>query len=257
MAEDDDRPKDEDSEQNSARSPGRADDSDAERDVVAEADAMADALEDELADAISEPARELPRTLVIPATILVGAIAAPLTPDGFSFAQLLYAAFLRSPLEGLITLLGFGSPFCFGMIVLVLALGRRELPPAIGERLLISNLSLLHSQLFLVAAMLFWRGQGLLPSALLGFSIVSGGYFVLHHARTSAMAGGHEAPASRGPTQRWLIRWGATVIVAVCGWMRLQMLNDVRLGWAVELMLCACVMMAVLLGVRTSNTRAS
>src|SRR5690606_9867708 len=106
-------------------------------------------------------------------------------------------------------------------------------------------------------AMLFWRGQGLLPSALLGFSIVSGGYFVLHHARTSAMAGGHEAPTSRGPTQRWLIRWGATVIVAVCGWMRLQMLNDVRMGWAVELMLCACVMMAVLLGARTSNTRAS
>jgi len=242
MAEDGDRPKDEDSDENPDA------DSDAERDVVADADAMADALEDELADAVAEPARELPRTLVIPATILVGAIAAPLTPDGFSFAQLLQAAFLRNPLEGLITLIGFGAPFCFGMIVLLLALDYRRLPPAIGERVLIANLSLLHSQLFLVAAMLFWRGQGMLPSALLGFALVSGGFFVVHHARTSAIAGGHLAPHSRGPTQRWLVRWGATVIVAICGWMRLQMLIDVRFGWAIELVLGACVMMTVLLG---------
>jgi hypothetical protein len=188
--------------------------------------------------------------LVIPATILVGAIAAPLTPDGFSFAQLLYAAFLRHPLEGVITLLGFGSPFCFGMIVLLLAIDRRRLPAAIGERMLIANASLLHAQLFLVAAMLFWRGQGLLPGALLGFAAVSGGFFVVHHARTSALAGGHEAPHSRGPTQRWLVRWAATVIVAICGWIRLQMLIDVRFGWAIELVLGACVMMAVLLSKR-------
>jgi hypothetical protein len=234
MAEDGDHPDDEDS--------------DAERDVVAEADAMADALEDELADAVTRPARELPRALVIPAAILVGAIAAPLTPDGFSFAQILYAAFLRHPLEGLITLLGFGSPFCFGMIALLLAVDSRRLPPAIGERVLVANLSLLHAQLFLVAAMLFARGQGLLPGALLGFATVSGGFFVVHHARTSAIAGGHEAPNERGPTQRWLLRWGATVIVAICGWMRLQMLIDVRFGWAIEAILGACVMMAVLLG---------
>lgn len=243
MAEDGDRPDDENS--------------DAERDVVADADAMADALEDELADAVSSPARELPRTVVIPATILVTAIAAPLTPDGFSFAQLLYAAFVRSPIEGVVTLLGFGAPFCFGMIALLLALDSRRFPPAIGERVLVGNLSLLHAQLFLVAAMLFWRGQGLLPGALLGFAVVSGGFFVVHHARTSAIAGGHLAPHSRGPTQRWLVRWGATVIVAICGWMRLQMLIDVRFGWAIELMLGACMMMAVLLGRRDSAAGAA
>ena len=87
----------------------------------------------------------------------------------------------------------------------------------------------------------------MLPSALLGFAIVSGGFFVVHHARTSAAAGGMRETGPRGPTQRWLVRWGATVIVAICGWIRLQMLIDVRFGWAIELMLGACVMMAVLL----------
>lgn len=249
MAEDGDRPNDEDPEQDPVEDSNR--DPDAERDAVADADAMADALEDELADAVIEPTRELPRTLAIPAAILVGAIAAPLTPDGVSFAQLLHAAFLRHPLEGVVTLLGFGAPFCFGMIALLLALDLRSLPEAIGERLLIANLSLLHSQLFLVAALLFWHGRGLLPGALFGFALVSGGFFVVHHARTSAIAGGHEATHPRGLSQRWLIRWGATVIVAVCGWMRLQMLIDVRFGWAIELILAACVMMAVLLTSRT------
>lgn len=223
------------------------DDDDAGRDAVADADAMADALEDELADAVAEPAQPLPITLAIPAAILTAAIAAPLTPAGHSFAQLLYAAFLRHPLEGVITLLGFGSPFCFGLITLVLAAAAARTPAALGERLLVGNLSFLHAQLLLVAGLLFFRGQGMLPSALLGFAIVSGGFFVVHHARTSAAAGGVRESGPRGPTQRWLVRWGATVIVAICGWMRLQTLIDVRFGWAIEVMLGACVMMTVLL----------
>lgn len=228
-------------------------DTDAERDVVAEADAMADALEDELADAVAEPGRSLPRTLAIPALILTGAIAAPLTPDGYSFAQILYVAFLRHPLEGLLTLLGFGSPFCFGAITLLLVAAGERLSPAFGERLLVVNLSFLHAQLLLVAGMLVSRGQGMLPAALLGFALVSGGFFLVHHAKTSAIAGGPDDARPPGPTQRWLVRWGATVIVAVCGWMRLQMLIDVRLGWAVELILGACAMMAVLLGKRPQS----
>jgi len=223
-----------------------------ERDAVADADALADALEDELADAVAQPSRQLPRTLVIPALILSGAIAAPLTPDGYSFAQLLYAAFLRHPLEGLITLLGFGAPFCFGMITLALASSGARVYQAIGERLLVANLSLLHAQLVLVAGTLVWHGQGMLPAALLGFAIVSGGFFIVHHAQTAAAAGDADDPGPRGPTQRWLVRWGATVIVAVCGWMRLQVLIELRFGWAIELMLGACVMMTVLLSRRPS-----
>lgn len=212
--------------------------------------ALEDELEDELADQIRDPGAALPITLAVPALVLSAAIALPLHPEGFSFAQLLHAAFLRSPLEGLVMLLGFGSPFCFGAIVLTLALAGPRVAPALGQRLLVANASLLHAQLLLVAVMLARAGQGFMPLALLGFALVSGGYFTVHHARESARGQAfddHGVPALSGPTPRWIVRWVATVVVAVCGWIRLQMLVGVRLGWAVEVMLGACVAMAVLL----------
>lgn len=240
------------------------DDHDAERDPALDGDAVADAealadeleheraaeLEDELADQLSQASAPLPATLVVPALALTAAIAAPLHPDGFSFAQLLYASFLRSPLEGLIMLIGFGSPFCFGALVLGLAGAGPRLAPMFGQRMLVVNASLMHAQLLLVAIMLSTASQGFMPLALLGFALVSGGYFIVHHAREAAVGQGFDErglPTPSGPTQRWLVRWIATVIVAVCGWTRLQMLIDVRLGWAIEVMLGACVAMAVLL----------
>ncbi|KIG13801.1 hypothetical protein DB30_07647 [Enhygromyxa salina] len=212
-------------------------------------DEQDDALEDEFADTVRPP-ETLPITLTLPALVLTAAIALPLHPDGFSFAQLLYASFLRSPLEGLIMLLGFGSPFCFGAIVLALAWLGDRVHPRLAERLLVANLSLLHAQLVLVAFLLWSRDQGKMPLALLGFAVVSGGYFILHHAREAAASGGADDTAGfsrSGPTLRWLVHWGATVIVAVCGWIRLQLLIGVRLGWAIEVMLAAAVTMAVLL----------
>ena len=227
------------------------DDPENDRDVVADAEALADELDpdDELADPLRQPSPPLPVTLVVPALVLTGAIALPLHPDGFSFAQLLYAAFLRSPLEGLIMLIGFGSPFCFGAIVLALAASGSRLTPVIGQRALVVNASLLHAQLLLVAIMLSTAGQGVMPLALLGFALVSGGYFIVHHAREAAIGQAFDErglPIPSGPTQRWMVRWVATVIVAVCGWIRLQLLIDVRLGWAIEVILGACVAMAVL-----------
>lgn len=223
---------------------------DPDRDAADEAEAMADELEDELADAVHEPERRLPSAAAVPAALLTAAIAAPLHPDGYSFAQLLYASFLRSPVEGLVMLLGFGSPFCFGAIVLTIALAGRRLLPQMGERALVVNLSLLHAQLLLVALLLSMAGEGVMPLALFGFAVVSGGYFIVHHAKSAAAGGSLDARGRvrpPGPEQRWLVRWGATVIVAVCGWIRLQMLAGVRLGWAVELILAACVALTVLL----------
>jgi hypothetical protein len=217
-------------------------------------DELDDVLDDELGeldDELRDAGPQLPATLTLPALVLAAAIAAPLHPDGFSFAQLLWVAFLRSPLEGLIMLLGFGAPFCFGAIVLLLAATGQRVHRRIGERLLVMNLSFLHAQLVLIAGLLWSRGQGVMPIALLGFAVVSGGYFIVHHAREAAVGGfdehsGATTPGA-GPTQRWLVRWGATVIVAICGWIRLQMLAGVRLGWAIEVMLGACVAMTVLL----------
>lgn len=226
------------------------DERDSDHDPVAEAEELADALEDELADAVYAPTRRLPVSASVPAAALAAAMFLPLHPEGFSFAQLLFAAFVRGPLEGVLMLLGFGSPFCFGFIVLALALAGSRVIPGIGERIIVANLSLLHAQLLLVAILLSARGLGVMPLTLLGFSLVSGGYFIVYHARSAAAGGaldehGHSRPS--GPALRWLVRWGATVIVAVCGWVRLQMIGGVRLGWAIEVMLAACVALTVLL----------
>jgi hypothetical protein len=192
----------------------------------------------------------LPFALTLPALGLVAAIALPLHPDGYSFVQLLYVVAQHSLFQALIMLLGYGAPFCFGAIVLILAgLGPR-VPADVGLRALVLNLSLLHAQLLLVAAMLWSRGEGVMPLAFLGFALVSGGYLIVQRARASA------TDADAAATQRALVRWGATMIVAICGWIRLQMLIGVKLGWAIEVMLAAGVMMTVLLMRRAEMGRA-
>jgi len=208
-----------------------------------ELEEMADAIGDEgLADAVSEPGRVLPGTLLLPALTLTAAAAAPLHPDGYSFVQLLWVAFLRHPLEGLIMLLGFGAPFCFGALTAFASrhAGKGPATAAVLQRALVVNLSFLHAQMLLVAFLLWRDGIGMLPGSLLGLSVVSGGYFIYQHAQAAASDRG-------GLAMDWMIRWGATVIVALCGWIRLQLLVGVRLGWAVEVVLASCMAIAVLL----------
>lgn len=200
--------------------------------------------DDVLAQGIAA-APTLPFTLTLPALGLLAAIVLPLHPEGYSFAQLLMVVLERSWFEGLIMLLGLGAPFCFGAIVLVLAgLGPR-VSTAVGLRALVVNLSLLHAQLLLVAGTLWSRGEGVMPFALLGFALVSGGYFIVQHA--AARAGDVDPVATQRAMLRWGVRWGATMIVAICGWLRVQMLIGVQLGWAIEVMLAAGVMMTVML----------
>jgi hypothetical protein len=200
--------------------------------------------DDVLAEGITA-APTLPFLLTLPALGLLAAIVLPLHPDGYSFAQMLYVVLQRSLLDGLIMLLGLGAPFCFGAIVLLLAgLGPRA-PTAVGVRALFFNLNLLHAQLVLVAGTLWSRGEGVMPLAFLGFALVSGGYLIVQHARSTA---GDADPAARERAMlRWGVRWGATMIVAICGWIRLQMLIGVQLGWAIEVMLASGVMMTVML----------
>jgi hypothetical protein len=202
--------------------------------------------DDVLAEGMAKAA--LPFALTLPAAGLLAAIALPLHPDGYSFAQLLYLALQHSLLGGLIFLLGFGAPFCFGAIVLLLAgLGPR-VSAAVGVRALVFNLSLMHAQLLLVAGTLWSRGEGVMPFAFFGFALVSAGYLIVQRARAEA------SNADAAATQRALVRWGATMIVAICGWIRLQMLIGVRLGWAIEVMLAAGVMITVLLVRRATPT---
>lgn len=206
--------------------------------------------ERELADALAPPS--LPPGSMVLGLLLLACSALPLTPSGASFLRVLASAFLRSPLEGVMTLIGFGSPFLFGLLVALAAWSgsSRWVAPATIQRLLVTNTSTMHAQLVLVAFLLWRDGVGMMPGALLGFAIVSGGLFTFEHARQSAAAGGIDDRGVRiegeGPSVRWLIRWTATMIVALCGWLRLQLLADVAFGWAVEAALAVCVAISLL-----------
>jgi hypothetical protein len=218
-------------------------------------DHEAEANEDELADAVTSPARRLPPTLVVLGLALFACAALPLTPGGASFVRLVLDAFARSPLEGLMMALGFGAPFWFGLVVALGAWPRGPLSREGLRQLLIANASLLHGQLGLVAWLLFRDTVGVLPGALLGFAVVSGGFFVVRHASASAAEGSVDEQGRRheGLEPRWLIRWTATVVVGVCGWLRLQLLADLAFGWAVEATLACCVAIAVLLTRRPTS----
>jgi hypothetical protein len=213
---------------------------------------MDDAHEDELADAVTSQARRMPPALIVFGLALFACSALPLTPGGASFLRLVLDSFGRNPIEGMLMMLGFGAPFWFGLVVALGAwpsapLGRESL-----RQLLVSNASLLHGQLALVAWILFRNQIGVMPAALLGFAVVSGGYFIVRHASQSASEGSVDDEGRRheGLSPLWLIRWTATVVVGICGWMRLQLLADLAFGWAVEASLACCVAIAVLLSRR-------
>ncbi len=214
-------------------------------------DELADA-EDELADAVSSPARRMPPALVVFGLTLFASVALPLTPSGTSFLGLLVAAFGRNPLEGITLALGFGAPFWFGLVVAIAAWPNSRLGSDSLRQILVGNASVLHGQLVLVAWLLWRDGIGMLPAALLGFAVVSGGFFIVHHASAAAAEGGVDDQGRRHPgmSPLWLIRWTATVVVSVCGWLRLQVLAGITFGWAVELALASCVAIAVLLARR-------
>lgn len=217
-----------------------------------EYDAEADAAEDELADAMASSARRLPMALAVFGLILFASVGLPLTPGGSSFLALVLAAFARSPLEAIMMALGFGAPFWFGVVVAAAAWPKSSLSTNVLRQLLISNASLLHGQLVLVAWLLWRDGVGVMPTALLGFATVSGGFFIVQHASASAAEGSVDDQGRRheGLDPRWLIRWTATVIVGICGWLRLQQLAGLTFGWAVEVALASCVAIAVLLSRR-------
>lgn len=185
---------------------------------------------DDGADGPVEP--PLGSTAPVLGLVLASGVFAGLLPDGRSFFDLIWAAFGRSLLEGIVMTFGFGSPFLFGLAVAVGAL----LPqPQLGARLVRGTLSLLHSQLILTAWSLFRAGGALAALPLLGFSVVSAVYFALHLASTRA--------GGRPPTLRWHIRWGCTILMGICAWARLQMFAGLSLGWAVTVVLGASALL--------------
>ena len=160
----------------------------------------------------------------------------PLTPEGESFVRLVIDEFSRGLLEGTMMIAGFGSPFVFGFLLFV---GHMFFAPAVAKRMVSVPVSLLHSQLVLVAFVLWRHGEALAAPALLGVAVVGAIHLVVHTAKTHA--------EGDGPSLVWYARWGATMIAVVAAWTRMQMFANVRLGIAVDVLLgCSLLIVFVI-----------
>ncbi|MEM6994599.1 MAG: hypothetical protein AAF721_29055 [Myxococcota bacterium] len=164
--------------------------------------------------------------------ILAAAAFAPLLRDGTSFFDLVVLAFGRSALEGVLWIVGLGSPFLFGLAVAAAV----HLPPHVGARLVRVPIALLHGQLILVIWAIWSGGQGVATLPMLGFSIVSAVAFAVQLASGRASTGG-------SPSLRWHIQWGGMMIMAIILWCRLQLFAGIYFGWAPTVMLGATILL--------------
>jgi hypothetical protein len=182
---------------------------------------------------MSEPATtssSVPRSAAVLGLVLFACAFLPLTPAGRSFVAVLRDTFADSVLHGLVMAVGFGSPFLFGLGV---AVGTWMRDDEIAARLVRNPVTMLHSQLILIAWVL-WRSDddAVATLPLLGFAVVSGLYLVRHSAL--------ERASGRSPSFAWTVRWGAMMIAAVAGWLLLQRTAGLHMGRAVEVAgLCA------------------
>ena len=185
------------------------------------------------------PEVALPKLSLLAAAVLVVSSGLPWTPSGLSFLDLLGAEFSRGVLEGLLMLVGFGSPFLFGLAVAVAPLA---LPPPIARRVIRVPLAFMHSQLVLVAIVLWLAGDAKATLPMLGFAVVAGVRLAVHTARAHA--------EGDGPRVGWYVRWGGMVVAGVAGWMELQQVGDLAFGWGLHVALAAGVLMVASLAGR-------
>ncbi len=180
------------------------------------------------------PEAPVPISACVAGLALAVSSAFPWAPDGRSFLALLSEEFSRGALEGLLMMLGFGSPFLFGLGVSILP---RTVPYPIARRILRLPLAFMHSQLVLVAIVL-WLGDAAVASLpLLGFALVSGVLLAVHTARAHA--------EGDGPQVGWYVRWGGMIVAGICAWMELQRAADIYFGLGLHVALVAGVLMAV------------
>lgn len=181
---------------------------------------------------MTEPARassSSSRSAAVLGLMLFACAFLPLTPAGRTFVQVALEAFREGVMPGVVTVLGFGSPFLFGLAV---AVGTWRGDDEAAARLVRGPVTMMHSQLLLVAWMIWRHGDAVASLPLLLFAVVAGLHVVQHSAA--------ERAAGRSASFRWYVRWGATVIVAVAGWLWLQRSVGLTMGRAVDVAgLCA------------------
>lgn len=181
---------------------------------------------------MSEPApapSSLPRSAAVLGLMLFACAFLPLTPTGRTFVQVAIETFHEGVLPGVVMVVGFGSPFLFGLAV---ALGVWARDDEAAARLVRGPVTMMHSQLLLAAWMIWRHGEAVASLPLLLFAAVSGLYVVQHSAS--------ERASGRSAAFTWYVRWGATTIAAVAAWLWLQRTVGLSMGRAVDVAgLCA------------------
>ncbi|MCA9650940.1 MAG: hypothetical protein H6712_13080 [Myxococcales bacterium] len=172
----------------------------------------------------SDSAPLLPRSATLLGIALLACAWLPLTPGGRSFVQLAIETFGEGVMAGLVMVVGMGSPFLFGLAVAVGSLGRDEQRAASLVR---TPVTMMLSQLLLLAWIMWRRGDMIASLPLLLFAVVTSLYVIQHSASSRA--------SGRPASFRWYVRWGAMVVSAVAGWLLLQRMGGLRMGVAVEI----------------------
>ncbi len=192
---------------------------------------------------VAAPRASLDARIGILGLVLAATAALPVSPDGRTFVHYVFEAFRQGWLDGVLTIAGFGSPFLFGLAVVV---AWRLPSPAVGARLVRYPIAMMHSQLLLVSWAVWRFGDAIAAFPMFAFSLVSSIYFVWFSGLKRAEGDGS------GPSLTWLVRWGAVVVAAICMWARIQMFGVVKLGVAIDAAwLCAAGM--ILLSRRTQG----
>lgn len=164
---------------------------------------------------------------------LFGCCLLPLTPAGRTFVEVVVDTFAEGVFAGIIMVVGYGSPFLFGLAV---AVGGRSSSDASAASLVRGPVTMMHSQLLLVAWMIWRHGDAVASLPLLLFAVISGFYVVQHSAS--------ERASGRHASFRWYVRSGALLIVAVAGWLWVQRLAGFSMGVAIDVAgLCALGLM--------------
>lgn len=179
--------------------------------------------------------RPLPLTPAVLGLTLFASIALPLTRDGLSLLDILIRVISRDPIGGLTFLIMFASPQLFGLAVALSGVVRDSRVALIGVQL---PLAVLQAMTFLIGVAMAGNRAAIAPFALLGFALVTSGYYLY--------ASGEAAASSRGGLDlRWYIRWGALLVAGVGGWLRLQALAGLHLGIALDVATIAAALLLV------------
>ncbi len=162
--------------------------------------------------------------------LLAGCALLPVDADtGTSVLDLFVDVLRGDVLAGLMLGFTIGLPYVFGLLVAMHGASRGTF----GAWAIRSATGLLILEVFLLGLAIANRGQGIAPWALLG---VSGSALL-------ARVGEAFAARTRPTPPMFFVRWGALLVAATFGWIRLQFIGgEIRPGIAI-LATCFCAAM--------------